>query len=134
MPDQQGSIPTLMMEMLLYSRPGVIEVLPAAPETLTKGSVKGLLARTFAKVDDLTWDMAAKTVDLTVTSRQKQDITLIVRYEIESITAPAGVLAAQPKAGEPTCTLHLPQGVPVVLHMKVGSKKPSDWILKAASR
>jgi hypothetical protein len=134
MPDQQGSIPTLMMEMLLYSRPGVIEVLPAMPETLTKGSVKGLLARTFAKVDDLTWDMAAKTVDLTVTSRQKQDITLIVRYGIESITAPAGVLAVQPKPGETTCTLHLPQGVPVVLHMKVGSKKPSDWILKAASR
>jgi hypothetical protein len=134
MPDQQGSIPTIIMEMLLYSRPGVIEVLPALPVTLTKGSVKGLLARTFAKVDDLTWDLGARTVDLTVTSRQKQDITLIARYGIETITAPpAGVLAAQPKPGGTTCTLHLPQGTPVTLHMKIGSQKPSDWILKTAS-
>jgi hypothetical protein len=130
MPDQQGSIPTLMMEMLLYSRPGVIEVLPAAPESLTKGTVKGLLARTFTKVDDLTWDMGAKTVDLTVTSRRPQDISLIVRYGIESIVAPAGVLPARPKPGETVCTLHLPQDTPVVLHLKIGSKKPSDWILR----
>jgi hypothetical protein len=73
-------------------------------------------------------------VDLTVTSRQKQDITLIARYGIQSITAPAGVLAAQPKPGDETCTLHLPQGTPVVLHLKIGSKKPSDWIAKVASR
>ncbi|HME00751.1 MAG TPA: glycoside hydrolase N-terminal domain-containing protein [Terriglobia bacterium] len=34
MPDAQGGIPTIMMEMLLYSRPGIIEVLPALPPTL----------------------------------------------------------------------------------------------------
>ena len=42
-----------MMEMLLYSRPGVIEVLPALPPTLLKGSINGMLARTFARVDNL---------------------------------------------------------------------------------
>jgi hypothetical protein len=128
MPDQQGSIPTIMMEMVLYSRPGVIEVLPALPETLTKGSVKGLLARTFAKVDDLTWDMAAKTVEVTVTSRRTQDITLIARYGIESVAAPAGVLAARLKPDDTTCALHLPQDRPVTLRLKIGSKKPSDWM------
>jgi hypothetical protein len=111
----------------------VIEVLPARPETLIKGSVKGLLARTFAKVNDLNWDMSAKTVDLTVTSRQKQDITLIARSGIQTITAPAGVLPAQPKPGETTCTLRLPQGTPVMLHMKMGSHTPSDWIPGTAS-
>ena len=68
MPDAQGGIPTIMMEMLAYSRPGVIEVLPALPETLTKGSIDGMLLRTFARLDKLTWDMDARTVDLTVTS------------------------------------------------------------------
>ncbi|MGD0775473.1 MAG: glycoside hydrolase N-terminal domain-containing protein [Candidatus Solibacter sp.] len=134
MPDQQGSIPTLMMEMLVYSRPGVIELLPAVPETLTKGSIKGMLARTFAKVDDLTWDMAAKTVDVTLSSLRKQDITLIVRHGIQSITAPAGVLAAQPKPDATTCQLHLPQGQPVILHLKIGSHRPSDWVAKVPSR
>jgi hypothetical protein len=134
MPDQQGSIPTLMMEMLLYSRPGVIEVLPALPETLAKGSVRGLLARTFASVDDLTWDMAQRRVDLTVTSRQEQVITLIARYGIQTITAPPGVLTSIPRPGETTCTLHLPRGTSVALSMKIGSQKPSDWILRTASR
>ena len=68
MPDAQGGIPTIMMEMLLYSRPGVIEVLPALPETLVKGSINGMLARTFARIDKLAWNMEARTVELTVTS------------------------------------------------------------------
>jgi len=129
MPDQQGSIPTIMMEMILYSRPGVIELLPALPATLTTGNVKGLLARTFAKVDDLTWNMNTRSVDVTITSRQKQDITLIVRHGIKSITAPAGVMAQKPKPDATTCVLHLPGGMPVTLHLTIGSHKPSDWVM-----
>jgi alpha-L-fucosidase 2 len=134
MPDQQGSIATLIMEMLLYSRPGVIEVLPAMPNDIAKGSVKGLMARTYAKVDDLSWDMATKTVSVTVTSRRKQDVTLIARYGIESINAPAGVLAAQPKPDETSCVLHLPEGKPVTVRMTIGSHKPSEWMDKIASK
>ncbi len=57
MPDAQGGIPTIMMEMLAYSRPGVIEVLPALPPSLVKGSINGMLLRTFARLNKLTWDM-----------------------------------------------------------------------------
>ncbi len=53
MPDAQGGIQTIIMEMLAYSRPGVIEVLPALPPTLVKGSIKGMLLRTFARLDKL---------------------------------------------------------------------------------
>ena len=109
MPDAQGGIPTIMMEMLLYSRPGVIEVLPALPETLVKGSINGMLARTFARINKLAWNMETRTVELTVTSFRKQDITLIARYGIEDITAPAGVLAAPIKPGTANCDLHLPR-------------------------
>ena len=54
MPDAQGGIQTIMMEMLAYSRPGVIELLPALPPSLLKGSINGMLARTFARIDKLT--------------------------------------------------------------------------------
>ena len=86
MPDAQGGIPTIMMEMLAYSRPGVIEVLPALPPSLVKGSMNGMLLRTFARLDKLAWDMDARTVDLTVTSARKQDVTLIARQGIEAIS------------------------------------------------
>ena len=56
LPDAHGGIPAIVMEMLLYSRPGVIEVLPALPATLAKGSINGMLARTFARIDKLAWE------------------------------------------------------------------------------
>jgi hypothetical protein len=59
-----------------------------------------------------------------------QDISLIVRYGIESIKAPDGVLARQPKKDSDRCVLHLQKGKPVTLHLKIGDRKPSDWIKK----
>ncbi len=99
----------------------MIEVLPALPESLVKGSINGMLARTFARIDKLAWDMEARTVELTVTSFRKQDVTLIARYGIEEITAPAGVLAAPLQTGEANIDVHLPENKPVSFHIKLGS-------------
>ncbi len=105
----------------------MIEVLPALPESLVKGSIDGMLARTFARINKLAWDMDARTVELTVTSSRKQDVTLIARYGIEEITAPAGVLAEPLERGTANCELHLPEGKPVGIHLKLGIHKPLDW-------
>jgi hypothetical protein len=131
-PDAHGGIPATVMEMLLYSRPGVIEVLPALPQMLVKGSITGMLARTFARIDKLAWNMQTRTADLTVTSFRKQDITLISRYGIEDITAPAGVVAAPHKRGTANCDLHLPEGKQVTIHLKLGFHRPNEWVDQAA--
>ena len=128
MPDAQGGIQTIMMEMLAYSRPGVIEVLPALPPSLVKGSINGMLARSFARIDKLSWDMEVRTVDLTVTSVRKQVVTLIARHGIASISAPAGILAAPLQAGKANVDVHLPEGKPVAFHLKLGHHKPIDWV------
>jgi len=127
-PDAQGGIPAIMMEMLAYSRPGVIELLPALPPSLLKGSINGMLARTFARIDKLAWDMEARTVDVTITSVRKQDITLIVRHGIEEISAPAGVLTAALQKGKANCDLHLPEKMPVKIHLKIGRHEPLEWV------
>jgi hypothetical protein len=128
LPDAQGGIPAIMMEMLAYSRPGVIEVLPALPPTLVKGAINGMLLKTFAQLDKLSWDMHAGTVDLTVTSRKEQKVTLIARYGIEEISASLGVMVSKPQHGEATCELNLPEGKPVDIHMKIGQRDTLDWI------
>ena len=107
---------------------GVIELLPALPPSLVKGSINGMLARTFARIDKLAWDMEARTVDVTITSVRKQDITLIARYGIEEISAPAGVLASALRKGEADCGLHLPEKKPVELHLKIGQHDPMEWV------
>ena len=127
-PDAQGGIPAIMMEMLAYSRPGAIEVLPALPPSLVRGSINGMLLRTFARLDKLAWNMDARTVDLTITSVRKQDVTLIARYGIEEISASSGVLAVKPESGKATCDLHLPEGKQVEIHLKIGQRNPLDWV------
>jgi hypothetical protein len=126
-PDAHGGIPAIIMEMLAYSRPGVFEVLPALPSSLVKGTISGMLLRTFARLDKLAWDMEARTVDIKITSVRKQDITLIARHGVEAITASAGVLAATPRSGTANCDLHLPEGKPEDLHLKLGRRNPGDW-------
>jgi hypothetical protein len=126
--DAQGGIPAIMMEMLAYSRPGVIEVLPALPSSLAKGSINGMLLRTFAVLDKLSWDMDDRLVNLTVTSKKDQDVTLVARYGIEEISASSGVIKKNPESGTATCDLHLPEGEPVELHLKLGQRNPLDWM------
>lgn len=128
MPDAQGGIQTIMMEMLAYSRPGVIELLPALPPSLLKGTIHGMLSRTFARIDKLTWDMESRTVDVTITSLKNQDITLIARQGIEDITAPAGVLVTAPQKDKTKCEIHLKEGEQVQIHMKLGQNKSMDWV------
>lgn len=128
LPDAQAGIPAILMEMLLYSRPGVMEVLPALPPSLVKGSIDGMLARTFARIDRLAWDMESRTAELTVTSLKQQDVTLIARYGIESIGAPAGVIAAPLQAGQAAIDVHLPGNRTVTIHLKLGRRKPLDWV------
>jgi alpha-L-fucosidase 2 len=121
-----------MIEMLAYSRPGVIEVLPALPPSLVKGAVNGMLLRTFARLDRLAWDMDARTVDVRVTSARTQDVTLMARHGIEAVSASAGILTTKPKPGEAACDLHLPEGKPVEIHLKIGQRNPMDWVHWAA--
>ncbi len=128
MPDAQGGVPAIMMEMLLYARPGVIEVLPALPPSLMKGSINGMLVHTFARINKLTWDIEARIVDITITSVRKQEINLIARYGIENISAPGGVLASTFKKGDINCGIHLPEKKPVEIHMKLGNQNPMDWV------
>jgi len=128
MPDAQGGIQTIMLEMLGYSRPGVIEVLPALPPSLVKGSINGMPLRTFARLNKLSWDMEARTVDLTITSVKKQDVTLIARHGIEAVSASPGALAAKPPSGKAACDLHLPEGKPVAVHLKLRRRNPMDWV------
>jgi hypothetical protein len=114
------------------ARLGWIEALPALPASLVKGSISGMLLRSYARLDKLAWDMEARTVDLTVTSVRKQDVTLIARHGIEAITAPAGVLATPLQAGRANIDVHLPENKPVSLHLKLGRRKPLEWVDRAA--
>ena len=74
--DTEIATPSIINEALVFSRTGEIEVLPALPLDWDKGSISGVMARTQAKVKDLTWDRANKTATVKITSNKDQTIAL----------------------------------------------------------
>ncbi|MEU4519052.1 glycoside hydrolase N-terminal domain-containing protein [Amycolatopsis sp. NPDC024027] len=89
--DAAHAVPGVLAEALLYSRPGVLEILPALPGQLAKGSITGVRARGRIRVHSLGWDLSARTATLSVTSAIDQDITLISRRGMASVTTTAPV-------------------------------------------
>ncbi|MBD8836948.1 glycoside hydrolase N-terminal domain-containing protein [Paenibacillus sp. CFBP 13594] len=65
-------------EALLFSNTGEIEILPALPSDWTKGSIHGLMARTWVEVKALSWNLSAKTVHVVVSS-SKNGNTIRIR-------------------------------------------------------
>ncbi|MET9002535.1 glycoside hydrolase N-terminal domain-containing protein [Amycolatopsis sp. NPDC004169] len=89
--DAAHTIPAVLAEAVLYSRPGVLEILPALPGQLAKGSITGVRARGRIRVHRLGWDLPARTVTLSVTSAIDQAVTLISRRGLTSLTTAAPV-------------------------------------------
>jgi alpha-L-fucosidase 2 len=89
--DTCNAVPGIMMEMLVSSSPGIVELLPALPKALDHGAISGLKGRTRVTVQDLRWDMTAGSVSCTLKSDVDQSITLIERKGIDAITTTASV-------------------------------------------
>lgn len=123
-PDSQGGVPAILLEMLSYSRPGVIELLPALPETLRRGRISGMRARTFARIDNLMWDIDARTMEARITSLRDQDITLVVWHGIADIQV-EGASAEAVESHE--CRLHLPANRQVTVRLKLISDAALNW-------
>ena len=127
-PDPQGALPTLMMEMLVYSRPGVIGLLPAVPASLTEGTVKGILCRTEARIDELTWNLNTRKLSVTISSRVDQNVTLFVSGGIEGLQDPEDALLSEWTPGSDEVHVRLSRAHPVTLDVTLGKEDRSRWI------
>lgn len=79
-PDLLGAMPAVLMEMAVYSEPGIIEILPAMPETLRSGNVNGIRLYTFARLEELVWDLDKMTAGGRITAIRRQELCLRFRH------------------------------------------------------
>jgi hypothetical protein len=114
------SMPAVMTEMLVYSEPGLIEILPATPmDMFPKGTISGLLARGGIEIVSLHWNDALGLINVRLKSKTKQSI----QFQLGPIMRTAS--AANPEqrsliSGKKygPWTLDLPAGESVMLHCK----------------
>ena len=99
--DANGGIPSALMEMLVFSCPGFVELLPALPSKLSKGSAGGILCRGGIKVERIEWDMKAKTLNATLKSVRAQTIELKVHKETKSLEILQGRTAVKKSTAKP---------------------------------
>lgn len=108
--DASCSLPAVIMEMLVYSRPGVIELLPALSEKFAKGSIGGVCCRSQALVESLKWNYEAGIIQARLLSQIEQQTTLIVRRGIQVIEASPDIQIGMSSLGKSSREIVLPAG------------------------
>ncbi|MDO7172519.1 glycosyl hydrolase family 95 catalytic domain-containing protein [Mariniflexile sp. AS56] len=84
--DSTLSLPAIITEMCLISRPGTLDLLPGIDvEKLPTGKIKGILAQKAIIVDSMEWNWENREVNLVVTSKIDQTIAIESRLAIKSI-------------------------------------------------
>ncbi len=107
--DISGGLPALLLEMLTYSEPGLVSLLPALPPQWPVGEVQGVRLRGQIEVKSLRWD--DQQVAVTLHSAVRQTVTL----QLPRATHPA---TAGPHLRQPDATHYqvvLPAGQDVQL-------------------
>jgi hypothetical protein len=129
--DTCNAVPGIMIEMLVCSSPGILELLPALPAALTHGSISGVKGRNRATVEDLRWDMGNHSVTCMLKSDIDQDITLIERDGIESISTTTGKTASP--LGEIARVIQLKAGESTSLTLGLGQLRQAEFETDARS-
>ncbi|WP_321335425.1 glycoside hydrolase N-terminal domain-containing protein [uncultured Bacteroides sp.] len=83
--DVCNTIPTIMMEMLVSSSPGVIELLPALIPGLDKGCITGMKGRSRVTIEKLSWDLSKQQIICTLKSDITQKITLVAGADYSKV-------------------------------------------------
>ncbi|HDZ21216.1 hypothetical protein LCGC14_0226480 [marine sediment metagenome] len=91
--DANFGLTAAVIEMLLFSKPGLIKLLPALPTKWPAGQINGLIARGGVSID-IQWDMNAGTLRAELTARQAQTLTVKLPFGPTEITCDGGEISA----------------------------------------
>jgi alpha-L-fucosidase 2 len=82
--DANFGISAAVLEMLVFSKPGMVKLLPALPDKWTRGSTRGIRCRGGIEVE-VAWDVAAKKLDATLIGDTAQEILLKLPSFVDGI-------------------------------------------------
>ncbi|MEW2401811.1 glycoside hydrolase N-terminal domain-containing protein [Streptomyces sp. NPDC046862] len=81
--DASHCLPAVFTEMLIDSRPGVIEVLPARPPEWQRGSLRGIETRAGVRVEELRWNVEEGVARVVLMSARERTVVVVCRTATE---------------------------------------------------
>jgi hypothetical protein len=101
--DANGAMPEIIHRMILQSRPGTLDLLPALPDAWPRGEIRGIKARQRITINRLAWDRTAGKLTLQLTSECDQSVVLRVpgAETIQVLTTSGDPADIQPSHGAP---------------------------------
>ena len=126
--DVVNAVPGIIMEMLVQSDEGLVEILPALPKGMPKGSISGIKNRNRSTTENLEWDLDEGTALVTLKSDVTQDLELILRAGMADIKIMVGDGAsfAGSSLGDIAKVVHLPAGVSVTLFIAIAEEEEPE--------
>ena len=111
--DTSGGMPAVIIKMLVASRPGGIQLLPALPAAWPSGTIEGVLCRGQIEIKSLKWDKGR--IRVTLVSGKKQTIQLEAPQAIGKISVTDGDASIENDSRDSTRKVSLPAGKSVTL-------------------
>jgi len=121
-----------VQEMLVYSRPGVIKVLPAIPGSWKRGKVKHMLCRGGVEIS-IDWDMEARRIDARLKSRTEQSIRIKYPLPVAEVVSSETASVKLRKSDDDSryWIVNLPAGKEVGLKARLAGEVRGPVVLKA---
>lgn len=105
-----------MQEMLLFSAPGVIKLLPALPDAWREGRFRGLRCRGGAEVS-MAWSLAEGTAEVSFVSARAQTVEVEFPFALQEAAGEVSLSEAPDKTARHRI-VHLPAGRTVTLKLR----------------
>jgi len=106
--DANMGFTSAVQEMLLFSRPGIIKLLPALPDRWLKGSFRNMCCRGGVEVS-LDWDLEKRLISGEFLSFSDQEITIKFPVDVKSLD---GLKVSESSSGAIFYSVSLPVGKP----------------------
>lgn len=100
--DANLGIAAAVLEMLVFSKPGLIKLLPALPERWTSGTVKGLRCRGGVTVD-MAWDLDGGAFSATLRSSRDQALRVYLPARVGEVNVNPGSAARRDNSVSGCC-------------------------------
>ena len=117
--DANFGMTAAIIEMLVFSKPGIIKLLPAIPDRWNCGRAKGIACRG-GVVADVEWDSPKGVVKARLTSRNDQTIQLKLPGKVKQMDIkPTGTVVKSSHLGDSYILVSLTRSEPVQICAEV---------------